>query len=166
MSADLYRSAANAASFRGKLQSYLAQGKPLAITEFGSCTYRGAAVRVEAPVLARAALADLRTNLVPRAPGFVSAYWLEPSTGPACPSSSSRRGSTPSRPPPTLSRHCPASPRTLWRLPGASRGVGIRLIRDLDEALAGALAALQAGRQARVWLPVSPARVGSSTIQR
>jgi hypothetical protein len=40
-----------------------------------------ATVRVEAPVLARAALADLRTDLVPRAPGFVSAYWLEPVDG-------------------------------------------------------------------------------------
>jgi hypothetical protein len=36
----LYRSAAG---FRGKLQSYLGHGKPLAITEFGCCTYRGAA---------------------------------------------------------------------------------------------------------------------------
>jgi hypothetical protein len=40
-----------------------------------------ATVRVEDPVLARAALADLRTDLVPRAPGFVSAYWLEPVDG-------------------------------------------------------------------------------------
>ena len=43
VSAALYRSAANAAGFRGKLQSYLGHGKPLAVTEFGSCTYRGAA---------------------------------------------------------------------------------------------------------------------------
>ncbi len=37
--------------------------------------------RVEDPGLARAALADLRTDLVPRAPGFVSAYWPEPVDG-------------------------------------------------------------------------------------
>jgi hypothetical protein len=30
---------------------------------------------------ARAALADLRVELVPRAPGFVSAYWLAPVDG-------------------------------------------------------------------------------------
>lgn len=30
---------------------------------------------------ARQALADLRLKLVPRAPGFVSAYWLEPIDG-------------------------------------------------------------------------------------
>jgi hypothetical protein len=40
-----------------------------------------ATVRIEDPGLARAALADLRVNLVPRAPGFVSAYWLEPVDG-------------------------------------------------------------------------------------
>lgn len=38
-------------------------------------------VRVEDPGVARAALADLRLKLVPRAPGFVSAYWLEPIDG-------------------------------------------------------------------------------------
>jgi hypothetical protein len=43
VSTDLYRNAANAVGFRGKLQPYLGHGKPLAITEFGSCTYRGAA---------------------------------------------------------------------------------------------------------------------------
>jgi len=37
-----------------------------------------ATVRVEDLGRARAALAELRTDLVPRAPGFVSAYWLEP----------------------------------------------------------------------------------------
>lgn len=40
-----------------------------------------ATVRIEDPGLARAALADLRVDLVPRAPGFVSAYWLEPIDG-------------------------------------------------------------------------------------
>jgi hypothetical protein len=33
------------------------------------------------PEVARQALADLRLKLVPRAPGFVSAYWLEPIGG-------------------------------------------------------------------------------------
>jgi hypothetical protein len=37
-----------------------------------------ATVRIEDIGAARAALADLRLKLVPRAPGFVSAYWLEP----------------------------------------------------------------------------------------
>lgn len=40
-----------------------------------------ATVRVGDPAVARAALADLRLDLVPRAPGFVSAYWLEPVDG-------------------------------------------------------------------------------------
>jgi hypothetical protein len=35
-------------------------------------------VRIENVVVARAALAELRLSLVPRAPGFVSAYWIEP----------------------------------------------------------------------------------------
>jgi hypothetical protein len=35
-------------------------------------------VRIEDPGLARAALGQQRLKLVPRAPGFVSAYWLEP----------------------------------------------------------------------------------------
>jgi hypothetical protein len=35
-------------------------------------------VRIEDLGLARAALTDLRLKLVPRAPGFVSACWLEP----------------------------------------------------------------------------------------
>jgi hypothetical protein len=38
-------------------------------------------VRIEDLGVARAALADLRLKLVPRAPGFVSAYWLEPVDG-------------------------------------------------------------------------------------
>lgn len=40
-----------------------------------------ATVRIEDPQAARAALADLRVSLVPRAPGFVSAYWLAPVDG-------------------------------------------------------------------------------------
>jgi hypothetical protein len=40
-----------------------------------------ATVRVEDVAVARTALADLRLKLVPRAPGFVSAYWLEPVDG-------------------------------------------------------------------------------------
>ena len=40
-----------------------------------------ATVRIEDVAAARAALADLRLELVPRAPGFVSAYWLEPVDG-------------------------------------------------------------------------------------
>jgi hypothetical protein len=38
-------------------------------------------VRIEDVAVARAALADLRLKLVPRAPGFVNAYWLEPVDG-------------------------------------------------------------------------------------
>jgi hypothetical protein len=38
-------------------------------------------VRIEDLGVARAALADLRLKLVPRAPGFISAYWLEPVDG-------------------------------------------------------------------------------------
>ncbi|MGO9081616.1 MAG: hypothetical protein ACLQDY_21665 [Streptosporangiaceae bacterium] len=37
-----------------------------------------ATVRVEDPSVARAALPGMRPDLVPKAPGFVSAYWLEP----------------------------------------------------------------------------------------
>jgi hypothetical protein len=37
-----------------------------------------ATVRVEDPSVARAALPGMRLDLVPKAPGFVSAYWLEP----------------------------------------------------------------------------------------
>jgi hypothetical protein len=40
-----------------------------------------ATVRVDDVGAARAALADLRLKLVPRAPGFVSACWLEPVDG-------------------------------------------------------------------------------------
>jgi hypothetical protein len=42
---DLYRTAANAAGYRDKLRTYLGRGKPLAITEFGCCTYTGAAAK-------------------------------------------------------------------------------------------------------------------------
>jgi len=38
-------------------------------------------VRIEDFGTAREALPDLRVNLVPRAPGFVSAYWLAPIEG-------------------------------------------------------------------------------------
>jgi hypothetical protein len=40
-----------------------------------------ATVSIKDPQVAREALAGLRLNLVPRAPGFVSAYWLEPIDG-------------------------------------------------------------------------------------
>ncbi len=40
-----------------------------------------ATVSIKDPGVARDALADLRLTLVPRAPGFVSAYWLEPIDG-------------------------------------------------------------------------------------
>jgi len=40
-----------------------------------------ATVRIEDLEAARGALADLRVGLVPRAPGFVSAYWLAPVDG-------------------------------------------------------------------------------------
>jgi hypothetical protein len=40
-----------------------------------------ATVRVQDSAVARASLADLRLDLVPRAPGFVAAYWLEPIDG-------------------------------------------------------------------------------------
>jgi hypothetical protein len=40
-----------------------------------------ATVNIEDLAAAREALAGLRLNVVPRAPGFVSAYWLEPVGG-------------------------------------------------------------------------------------
>jgi len=40
-----------------------------------------ATVRIEDVQAARDALAGLRLNLVPRAPGFVTAYWLAPVDG-------------------------------------------------------------------------------------
>ncbi len=42
VSADLYRSAAIAGQFRDGVRRLVAQGKPVAITEFGTATYRGA----------------------------------------------------------------------------------------------------------------------------
>ncbi len=45
VSVDLYRSAAVAGQFRGGVRSLVAQGKPVAITEFGAATYRGAGDR-------------------------------------------------------------------------------------------------------------------------
>jgi len=38
-------------------------------------------VRIEDLRVARGALGDMRLNLVPRAPGFVNAYWLAPVDG-------------------------------------------------------------------------------------
>ena len=38
-------------------------------------------VSIKDPEVARDALSTLRLNLVPRAPGFVSAYWLAPIDG-------------------------------------------------------------------------------------
>jgi hypothetical protein len=40
-----------------------------------------ATVRIEDLEAARQSLPDLRLDLVPRAPGFVSAYWLAPVDG-------------------------------------------------------------------------------------
>ena len=40
---DAYRDASNAAVFGDVVRAYVAQGKPVAITEFGCCTYAGAA---------------------------------------------------------------------------------------------------------------------------
>jgi hypothetical protein len=40
-----------------------------------------ATVRIEDVSVARAALSDLRLSIVPRARGFVNAYWLEPVDG-------------------------------------------------------------------------------------
>jgi hypothetical protein len=45
LSVDLYRSAAIADQFAGALRHLVAQGKPVAITEFGCASYRGAADR-------------------------------------------------------------------------------------------------------------------------
>src|SRR5207249_3725157 len=43
VSADLYRDARIKERFPGLLHRYFAHGRPVAITEFGCCTYRGAA---------------------------------------------------------------------------------------------------------------------------
>jgi hypothetical protein len=45
VSADLYRSAAIAGQFREGVRTLVAQGKPVAITEFGTAAYRGAGDR-------------------------------------------------------------------------------------------------------------------------
>jgi hypothetical protein len=45
VSVDAYRDADNAASYRDALRAYRRFGKPVAVTEFGCCTYRGAADR-------------------------------------------------------------------------------------------------------------------------
>ncbi|MET9290833.1 hypothetical protein [Streptomyces sp. NPDC003077] len=42
---DAYRSAYNADTFRDELRGHLAHGKPVAVTEFGTCAYRGAGER-------------------------------------------------------------------------------------------------------------------------
>jgi hypothetical protein len=60
------------------------------------------------PGLARTAPADLRLDLVPRAPAFATAFWLDRSMAPACPSSSARQRTTPKALPPTRSLHCPS----------------------------------------------------------
>ncbi|MFF4084540.1 hypothetical protein ACFYZN_34865 [Streptomyces sp. NPDC001777] len=42
---DAYRSTHNADTFRSELRGHLAHGKPVAVTEYGTCAYRGAAER-------------------------------------------------------------------------------------------------------------------------
>ena len=42
VSVDCYRDAMNEGTFREKLRKYFAHGKPVVITEFGCCTYKGA----------------------------------------------------------------------------------------------------------------------------
>ncbi|MGW2180381.1 hypothetical protein ACWCXX_20195 [Streptomyces sp. NPDC001732] len=42
---DAYRSTRNADTFRSELQGHLAHGKPVAVTEYGTCAYRGAGER-------------------------------------------------------------------------------------------------------------------------
>ncbi|MFI0785030.1 hypothetical protein ACH4Q6_05450 [Streptomyces lydicus] len=42
---DAYRAAYNASTFREELRGHLAHGKPVAVTEFGTCPYRGAGER-------------------------------------------------------------------------------------------------------------------------
>ncbi|MFJ9415457.1 hypothetical protein ACIRPT_14980 [Streptomyces sp. NPDC101227] len=39
---DAYRAAYNAGTFRDELRGHLAHGKPVAVTEYGTCAYRGA----------------------------------------------------------------------------------------------------------------------------
>ncbi|HVV12966.1 hypothetical protein [Amycolatopsis sp.] len=45
VSIDAYRDAANAGNFAEQVRAYRRFGKPVAVTEFGCCTYRGAAER-------------------------------------------------------------------------------------------------------------------------
>jgi hypothetical protein len=45
VSVDLYRDSSNEASYLQTLRRYASHGKPFAITEFGCCTYTGAAAR-------------------------------------------------------------------------------------------------------------------------
>lgn len=42
---DAYRAAYNADTFRDELRAHLAHGKPVAVTEYGTCAYQGAAQR-------------------------------------------------------------------------------------------------------------------------
>ncbi|MFD9667110.1 hypothetical protein ACFWAY_36820 [Rhodococcus sp. NPDC059968] len=42
---DAYRAAYNANTFRSELREHLAHGKPVAVTEYGTCAYRGAGER-------------------------------------------------------------------------------------------------------------------------
>jgi hypothetical protein len=42
VSVDAYRTAQNAATFPGHLRDFFAHGKPVAITEYGTCAYQGA----------------------------------------------------------------------------------------------------------------------------
>lgn len=43
VSVDLYRDSSNAAGYRDSLRSYTRFGKPVVVSEFGCCTYKGAA---------------------------------------------------------------------------------------------------------------------------
>ncbi|MDR8413924.1 hypothetical protein MTP10_34985 [Nonomuraea sp. 3-1Str] len=45
VSVDAYRAAYNAANFREELRAHLRHGKPVAVTEFGTCAYQGAGER-------------------------------------------------------------------------------------------------------------------------
>lgn len=45
VSVDAYRSEQNAAGYRDEIRGHFAHGKPVAATEFGCCTYRGASDR-------------------------------------------------------------------------------------------------------------------------
>ncbi|WP_244329747.1 hypothetical protein [Streptomyces platensis] len=45
MGANAYRAAYNATTFKDELREHLAHGKPVAVTEFGTCAYRGAGER-------------------------------------------------------------------------------------------------------------------------